>query len=174
MDDKTNEEATEVDDSNTDEKGSEFTPAHVLEGGYDYRVDGNDASGYIGVSPEYQTYANPLNKPMLSDAERLLHTDQYDHLIGNADDEGNLIVNDEGNGDSKIDENETQNDREKDQPDAESMIDGAPSETNPAVESPTTGTDVPVVVEEEPTFNAPVEDAPVAQATNESNSLELI
>jgi hypothetical protein len=63
----------------------EYVPAHVLDGGRDFRVEGNDVSGYIGVDPEYQTYANPGDKPYLTDTERFLYTDQYDHLEGNAD-----------------------------------------------------------------------------------------
>lgn len=32
-------------------------------------VPGNDVTGYIGVSPEYQNYAHPTNKPYLTEVE---------------------------------------------------------------------------------------------------------
>lgn len=66
---------------------NEFVPDHVLDGGRDFRVEGNDASGFIGVDPEYQTYGNEYDKPILTDVERFNLTDQLDHLEGNADDE---------------------------------------------------------------------------------------
>jgi len=44
-----------------------------------------DVGDYIGVSPEYMNYANDYDKPILTDKERLQFTDQYDHLVGNAD-----------------------------------------------------------------------------------------
>lgn len=34
-----------------------------------YAVEGNDLSGYVGVSPEYATYANETEKPSLTDEE---------------------------------------------------------------------------------------------------------
>jgi hypothetical protein len=37
--------------------------------GRDFRVEGNVVDGYIGVSPEYRTYANPNEKPLLSDED---------------------------------------------------------------------------------------------------------
>lgn len=74
---------------------NEFVPDHVLAGGRDFRVEGNDVSGYIGVDPEYQTYANEHDKPLLTDVERFNLTDQYDHLIGNADDEVEAAEGDE-------------------------------------------------------------------------------
>lgn len=37
--------------------------------GRDFRVDGNVVDGYIGVDPEYRTYANPNEKPLLSDED---------------------------------------------------------------------------------------------------------
>jgi hypothetical protein len=55
--------------------------------GRDYRVEGNDVRDYVGVSPEYKTYANEYDKPILTDTERFQFTDQYDHLEGNADEE---------------------------------------------------------------------------------------
>lgn len=53
--------------------------------GRDYRVEGNDVRDYIGVDPEYRTYANEYDAPMLTDTERFNFTDQYDHLEGNHD-----------------------------------------------------------------------------------------
>jgi hypothetical protein len=53
--------------------------------GRDYRVEGNDVRDYIGVDPEYMTYANETDAPILTDTERFNYTDQYDHLEGNAD-----------------------------------------------------------------------------------------
>lgn len=66
---------------------TEFVPQHVLDGGRDFRVEGNDVSGYIGVDPEYMTYSNPGEKPHLTDQERWDFTDQLSHLEGNMDDE---------------------------------------------------------------------------------------
>lgn len=58
----------------------------VIEG-RDYRVEGNDVGGYLGVSPEYMTYANDTEKPLLTDQEKWDYTNQLDHLEGNADEE---------------------------------------------------------------------------------------
>lgn len=55
------------------------------EGARDYRVEGNDVRDYVGVDPEYMTYANATEAPMLTDTERYDQTTQYDHLEGNAD-----------------------------------------------------------------------------------------
>lgn len=57
------------------------------EGARDYRVEGNDVRDYIGVDPEYMTYANATEAPMLTDTERYDQTTQYDHLEGNYADE---------------------------------------------------------------------------------------
>jgi hypothetical protein len=88
------EEEEVVVDEPTDETDTvtEFVPQHVLDGGRDYRVlddDGNpqDVSGYLGVDPEYMTYASDTHKPYLTDAERYDFTNQYDHLEGNAEEE---------------------------------------------------------------------------------------
>lgn len=53
------------------------------EGARDYRVEGNDIRDYVGVDPEYMTYANATEAPMLTDTERYDQTTQYDHLEGN-------------------------------------------------------------------------------------------
>lgn len=37
--------------------------------GRDFRVEGNDTSGYVGVSAEYRTYANEINKPISSEED---------------------------------------------------------------------------------------------------------
>jgi hypothetical protein len=58
--------------------------------GRDYRVEGNDVRDYVGVDPEYMTYANPTEAPMLTDTERWDLTTQYDHLEGNADEDEEL------------------------------------------------------------------------------------
>lgn len=55
--------------------------------GRDYRVEGNDVRDFVGVDPEYRTYANEYDAPILTDVERFNQTDQYDHLEGNADEE---------------------------------------------------------------------------------------
>jgi hypothetical protein len=55
--------------------------------GRDFSVPGNDTSGYIGVSPEYMTYANETERPRLTDLEKWNHTDQLDHLEGNLDED---------------------------------------------------------------------------------------
>lgn len=65
----------------------EFVPQSVVDGGRDFRVEGNDVSGYLGVDPEYMTYANETEKPHLTDQERYDYTNQYDHLEGNLDEE---------------------------------------------------------------------------------------
>lgn len=43
-----------------------------------YAVEGNDTSGYIGVSPEYATYANDTEKPL--QAEEGVESDLEDNL----------------------------------------------------------------------------------------------
>lgn len=77
------------------------TPAHLEFGGRDYRVEGNNTDAYIGVSPEYMTYANEAHKPLATDYELLEFTDVYDHLIDNGDDDGNPIE------DTEVDEEKT-------------------------------------------------------------------
>lgn len=44
--------------------------------GRDFRVEGNNVDGYIGVSPEYRTYASDTEKPFLSqeDVDFLMKT----------------------------------------------------------------------------------------------------
>jgi hypothetical protein len=37
--------------------------------GRDFRVEGNDVDGYIGVDQEYRTYANPTERPYISEDE---------------------------------------------------------------------------------------------------------
>lgn len=37
--------------------------------GRDFRVEGNDVDGYIGVSPEYRTYASPTERPYITEDE---------------------------------------------------------------------------------------------------------
>lgn len=37
--------------------------------GRDFRVEGNDVDGYIGVSDEYRTYANPTERPYITEDE---------------------------------------------------------------------------------------------------------
>lgn len=67
------------------EKADERLEYEHPEGARDYRVEGNDPRDYIGVDPEYQTYANEYDKPILTDNERWDYTSQYDHLEGNAE-----------------------------------------------------------------------------------------
>jgi hypothetical protein len=78
------------------------------EGARDYRVEGNDVRDYIGVDPEYMTYANETEAPILTDSERFLHTDQYDHLEGNADED------EESSDEDSADEESTDADGAKD------------------------------------------------------------
>jgi hypothetical protein len=76
--------------------------------GRDYRVEGNDVRDYVGVDPEYMTYANPTEAPMLTDTERWDQTTQYDHLEGNADEELDGDVEDNESEDPAVGpENET-------------------------------------------------------------------
>lgn len=37
--------------------------------GRDFRVEGNDVRGYIGVDSEYRTYADDTHKPFITDAD---------------------------------------------------------------------------------------------------------
>lgn len=37
--------------------------------GRDFRVEGNNVDGYVGVSPEYRTYANDTEKPYTTDGD---------------------------------------------------------------------------------------------------------
>lgn len=37
--------------------------------GRDFRVEGNDVSGYVGVDAEYRTYASETEKPYLTDED---------------------------------------------------------------------------------------------------------
>lgn len=52
--------------------------------GRDYRVEGNDTRGYVGVDPEYQTYANETEKPLNTSQEEW-DLGLLDHLEGNMD-----------------------------------------------------------------------------------------
>lgn len=45
-------------------------PVTAPDGGRLFAVEGNDTSGYVGVSPEYRNYANEADRPILTDAER--------------------------------------------------------------------------------------------------------
>lgn len=47
----------------------------------DFTVPGNDLTGYIGVAPEYMNYANPVNKPYLTETEAYLYTNLTDEEI---------------------------------------------------------------------------------------------
>lgn len=40
-----------------------------------FAVPGNDLRGYIGVAPEYMTYANPNDKAIITEEEAYLYTD---------------------------------------------------------------------------------------------------
>lgn len=70
--------------------------------GRDYRVEGNDTSGYIGVSPEYMTYANETEKPTLTDQEAWDYTHNLDDLEGNADGESEAEVEDPESKESEV------------------------------------------------------------------------
>lgn len=37
-----------------------------------YAVEGNDTSGYVGVDPCYQGYANETDKPVITEAEAVI------------------------------------------------------------------------------------------------------
>lgn len=96
-DGKSAETVAQENDKQDDEEDSEeeYVPQHVLDGGRDYRVEGNDVSGYIGVDPEYMTYSNPGEKPILTDAEKWDYTNQLDHLEGNMDGEDEQASSDQ-------------------------------------------------------------------------------
>ena len=53
----------------------------VTPGPRDLTVPGNDLTGYLGVSPEYMNYANPTEKPILTEEEALLFTTLTDEQI---------------------------------------------------------------------------------------------
>ncbi len=79
-------EETKVDEAEDTSAVTE-TPAPVDEivvDGRDYRVEGNDISGYVGVDPEYMTYANETEKP-LNTAQEQWDLGLLDHLEGNMD-----------------------------------------------------------------------------------------
>lgn len=44
-------------------------------------VPGNDLSGYLGTAPEYQNYADPTHKPLLTDDERWRFTPLTDEEV---------------------------------------------------------------------------------------------
>lgn len=64
--------------------------------GYQHVLSGNDRRDFVGVTPEYMNYANEYDRPILTDEERLKFTDQYDHLIGNANEDGTLVEEEAG------------------------------------------------------------------------------
>lgn len=103
-------------DAVASEEDTEYVPQHVVDGGRDYRVlddDGKpqDVSGYIGVDPEYMTYADETQKPFLTDQERFTYTNQYDHLVGNADEEvDNADAKDATTDPAPVDENKRDDD----------------------------------------------------------------
>lgn len=89
-----------AEDATTEDVTAEDAPAQVEdqrapyvhpEGARDFRIrdepDGpaQDARDFIGVTEEYRTYANHYDAPILTDTERFVHTNQYDHLTGNVD-----------------------------------------------------------------------------------------
>jgi len=90
--DGVDEDAAEVGDASAAPErgdGSDYVPQYLRDdpNARDWRVEGNDVRDFIGVDPEYMNYATDAGKPSLTDADRLQYTDQYDHLIGNADDD---------------------------------------------------------------------------------------
>lgn len=73
-------------DKKSDEQkaAEEFAAAHP--GPRSFAVPGNDLTGYIGVAPEYMTYADPTHKPYLTEAEAYLYTDlSNEEILGNRD-----------------------------------------------------------------------------------------
>ncbi len=53
----------------------------VVPGPRSFAVPGNDLTGYLGVSPEYMTYANPTDKPLMTEAEAWDYTHLTDEEI---------------------------------------------------------------------------------------------
>lgn len=47
------------------------------EGGREFAVEGNDTDGYIGVSPEYRTYANETEAPVTGDDSPERKVEEY-------------------------------------------------------------------------------------------------
>jgi hypothetical protein len=97
--------------------------------GRDYRVQDNDTSQYVGVDPEYMTYANKTEQP-LNTAEEQWDLGLLDHLEGNMDE----VENTETEG-SEVDIDETKTDPEADpevDPETETPV------TQPSHNPPTT------------------------------------
>lgn len=61
------------DKEEAERKAREFAAAHPAP--RSFVVPGNDLTGYIGVSPEYMNYADPTNKPYVTEEEAYLYTD---------------------------------------------------------------------------------------------------
>lgn len=64
--------------ASTDDTGTESA---VTPGPRSFAVPGNDLTGYIGVAPEYMTYASPNQKPLLTEEEAYLYTNLSDEQI---------------------------------------------------------------------------------------------
>lgn len=116
-------EAEEVQDDETEENNAEQVDErrpYVHPEGTPVILDDSgkpqDVGDYIGVSPEYMNYANQYDKPILTDQERLQFTDQYDHLVGNADETDLPVGEDDGSA-------EVQNPEPADFPDDEADSD---------------------------------------------------
>lgn len=106
-------EKTEVEDT----KKAKPTTDVVVEG-RDYRVAGNDISGYVGVDPEYMTYANKTEQP--------LNTAQEQWDLG--------LLNDlEGNMDNDKEDEETVEDHSRDVDDTK---EGEETEAGTETETP--------------------------------------
>lgn len=90
----TDQEKDQLEDESVSERDSESVVVveEVVTDGRDYRVEGNDVSGYIGVSPEYMTYANETERPLLTSQEEWNYTHNLDHLEGNEPDESGESV----------------------------------------------------------------------------------
>ena len=86
----------------SDEPTEENTPAGS------YRLPGNDVSGYLGVDNEYMNYANPGEKPILTDQEAFLFLP--------ADDEDEVVDDDF---ESEVNEDEARTVEDGEQPSAD-------------------------------------------------------
>jgi hypothetical protein len=104
-----------ADENGTTEEVEDQRAPYEHPGGRDFRVrdehdsEPQDVRDYIGVTEEYKTYANAYDAPILTDTERFVHTNQYDHLEGNLDGEaGEESEQEEEKSDKKSDEKPTQ------------------------------------------------------------------
>jgi hypothetical protein len=102
------ENATVVVDEDVPEhdREADVVVEEVVVDGRDYRVEGNDISGYVGVDPEYMTYANETEKP-LNTAQEQWDLGLLNDLEGNMDEDKKADVEEETGTKAETEEVET-------------------------------------------------------------------